>query len=74
MVSPPTGSKAWLTCGWCPNRGRYLAPYARIWLANADIREKNFTDARQLLIKLRDEFPGNPLFTQELARLDTRGR
>jgi predicted Zn-dependent protease len=56
------------------DRGRYLAPYARIWLASAYIREKNFTDARQLLIKLRDEFPGNPLFTQELARLDTQGR
>jgi hypothetical protein len=52
------------------DRGRYLAPYARIWLASAYIREKNFTDGRQLLIKLRDEFPGNPLFTQELARLD----
>lgn len=56
------------------DRGRYLAPYARIWLASAYIHERKFTDARQLLIKLRDEFPGNPLFTQELARLDTQGR
>lgn len=56
------------------DRGRYLAPYARIWLASAYIHERNFTDARRLLIKLRDEFPGNPLFTQELARLDTPGR
>jgi hypothetical protein len=52
-------------------RGHYLAPYARILLAIAEIREKNFTGARQLLSQLRDEFPENPLFTQELARLDT---
>jgi hypothetical protein len=52
-------------------RGHYLAPYARILLAIAEIREKNFTGARQLLSQLRDEFPGNPLFPQELARLDT---
>jgi hypothetical protein len=52
-------------------RGHYLAPYARILLAVAESREKNFTGARQLLSQLRDEFPGNPLFTQELARLDT---
>ena len=52
-------------------RGHYLAPYARILLAIAYIREKNFTASRQLLIQLRDEFPGNPLFRQELALLDT---
>jgi hypothetical protein len=33
--------------------------------------EENFTGARQLLSQLRDEFPGNPLLTQELARMDT---
>lgn len=55
-------------------RGHYLAPYARILLAIAEIREKNFTGARQLLSQLRDEFPGNPLFTQELARLDAGAR
>jgi hypothetical protein len=52
-------------------RGHYLAPYARILLAMAYIREKNFIASRQLLIQLRDEFPRNPLFRQELARLDT---
>jgi hypothetical protein len=50
--------------------GHYLAPYARILLAIAEIREKNPTAARQLFSQLRDEFPRNPLFTQELARLD----
>src|ERR1700687_3627266 len=55
-------------------RGHYLAPYSRILLAIAEIREKNFTSARQLLSQLRDEVPGNPLFTQELTRLDTGAR
>ena len=56
------------------DRGRYLAPYARIWLASAYIREKNFADGRKLLIKLRDDFPRNPLFARELAQLDAQGR
>jgi hypothetical protein len=34
-------------------RGHYLAPYARILLAIAEIREKNTTRARQLLTELR---------------------
>jgi hypothetical protein len=50
-------------------RGHYLAPYARILLAIAEIREKNTARARQLLTELRDEYPGNPLFAQELASL-----
>jgi len=52
-------------------RGHYLAPYARILLALAEIREKNPSRARQLLTELRDEFPDNPLFPRELARLNT---
>jgi hypothetical protein len=56
------------------DRGRYLAPYASIWLASAYIREKNLTDGKKLLIKLRDEFPGNPLFARELAQMDTQER
>ncbi len=55
-------------------RGHYLAPYARILLAIAEIREKDPAGARQLLTQLRYEFPGNPLFTQELARLETGAR
>ena len=51
-------------------RGHYLAPYARILLAIAEIREKNTTRARQLLTELRDEYPGNPLFVRELASLN----
>ena len=51
-------------------KGHYLAPFARIMLAIAYVREKNPTQARQLLQSLRDEFPGNPLFAREMAHLD----
>jgi len=53
-------------------RGHYLAPFARILLAIAYVREKEKVRARELLISLRDEFPQNPLFTQEIARLGTQ--
>jgi hypothetical protein len=53
-------------------RGHYLAPFARILLAIAYVREKDKARARELLVSLRDEFPQNPLFTQEIARLDTQ--
>jgi len=52
--------------------GRYLAPFARILLAIAYVREKDRPRARELLIGLRDEFPQNPLFGEEIARLDVR--
>jgi hypothetical protein len=51
-------------------RGHYLAPFARILLAIAYVREKNKPRARELLVSLRDEFPQNRLFAQEITRLD----
>jgi hypothetical protein len=51
--------------------GRYLAPFARILLAIAYVRDKNQLQARAILISLRDEFPRNPLFSREIARLDS---
>jgi hypothetical protein len=51
--------------------GRYLAPFARILLAIAYVRDKDKPHARELLAGLRDEFPSNPLFVREIARLDT---
>jgi hypothetical protein len=51
-------------------RGRYLAPFARMLLAIAYVREKDKPRARELLASLRDEFPRNPLFAREIARLD----
>jgi hypothetical protein len=50
-------------------RGRYLAPFARILLAIAYVREKDKSRALLLLASLHDEFPHNPLFPREMARL-----
>jgi len=52
------------------DHGRYLGPFARILLAIAYVRDKDNTRARVVLASLRDEFPKNPLFAQEIARLD----
>lgn len=49
--------------------GRYLAPFARILLAIAYVREKDKPRALQLLASLHQEFPNNPLFPREMARL-----
>jgi hypothetical protein len=51
--------------------GHYLAPFARILLAIAYVRDKDKPHARELLAGLRDEFPSNPLFVREIARLDS---
>ncbi len=51
--------------------GHYLAPFARVLLAIAYVREKNKSAAIQLLSGLRQEFPGNTLFPREIARLQT---
>jgi hypothetical protein len=50
--------------------GHYLAPFARILLAFDDLRHRNKTAARVQLAGLHAQFPGNPLFTQELAKLN----
>jgi hypothetical protein len=52
------------------DHGRFLAPFARILLAFNDIRHKNKTAARQKLEWLREHFPNNPLYQQEIAKLD----
>jgi hypothetical protein len=51
-------------------RGRYLAPFARILLAIAYVRERHTARARELLVALQSDFPDNPLFAREIARLD----
>lgn len=53
-------------------RGHYLAPFARILLAIAYVREKDQERALQLLTGLRAEFPANPLFSREINRLEAR--
>jgi hypothetical protein len=52
-------------------RGHYLAPFANILLAIAYVRDHDKQHARQLLAALHDQFPSNPLFSREIARLDT---
>lgn len=51
--------------------GHYLAPFARILLAIAYVREKNKAQALELLAELKREFPGNTLFPREIAHLNS---
>lgn len=53
--------------------GHYLAPFARVLLAFEDLRRKDKAAARAKLAELHSQFPNNPLFTQELAKLDHPG-
>jgi hypothetical protein len=50
--------------------GRLLAPFARILLAIAYVRDKNTARARETLLTLQKDFPNNHLFPLELARLN----
>ena len=50
-------------------KGHYLAPYARLLLAVAALRDKDRNTARQLLAGLSQEFPQNELYRKELARI-----
>ncbi|HKR94481.1 MAG TPA: hypothetical protein VJW55_03925 [Candidatus Angelobacter sp.] len=50
--------------------GHYLLPFARILLAFDDLRHKDKADARKKLEWLHEQFPNNPLFLQEIAKLD----
>jgi tetratricopeptide (TPR) repeat protein len=49
--------------------GHYLRPFAKILLALAALREKKPEVARAQLKELVAEFPENPLFANELAKL-----
>lgn len=51
------------------DHGHYLRPFAKILLAMAALREKKPEVARAQLGELVAEFPGNPLFANELAKL-----
>jgi hypothetical protein len=56
--------------GTAAARGRYLRPLAKIILALVDLREKKAALARTQLMELVAEFPQNPLFVRELAKLE----
>jgi hypothetical protein len=51
-------------------KGRLLAPFARILLAIAYVRDKDTARARETLLTLQKDFPNNHLFPLELARLE----
>jgi hypothetical protein len=51
--------------------GHYLAPFAKILLAIAYVREKDKPRALDLLAGLEREFPGNTLFPREIAHLQS---
>ena len=51
------------------DHGHYLRPFAKILLALAALREKKPEVARAQLHELVAEFPENPLFASELAKL-----
>lgn len=51
-------------------RGHYLAPYARLLLAVAALRDHDRPKARTLLSGLAVEFPHNPLYRKELDQIE----
>lgn len=51
------------------DKGHYLAPFARLLLAVAALRDKDRQTARVLLASLAKEFPNNQLYVAELARI-----
>jgi tetratricopeptide (TPR) repeat protein len=55
---------------WTVEKGRYLAPFARLLLAIAYLRENDRPRARRMLEQLRAAFPRNPLYSREIARID----
>ncbi len=51
--------------------GHYLAPFARILLAIAYVREKDKPRALEVLTGLRHDYPANPLFSREINHLQS---
>ena len=54
--------------GKTAEKGRYLAPFAKVLLALAARREKQDPLAKKLLYQLTVEFPDSPLFAAEYAK------
>ncbi len=50
-------------------QGHYLAPFARMMLAVAAIRDNHPQEAREILVALAKQFPGNTLYDRQLARI-----
>jgi hypothetical protein len=49
--------------------GHYFKPFAKILLGVVDLREKKPQAARDLLVDLASDYPDNPLFRKELAKV-----
>jgi hypothetical protein len=52
--------------------GHYFRPFAKILLGIISLREKKPKDAQKLLVDLAHQYPANPLFQKELAKLNGR--
>jgi len=50
--------------------GHYFKAFAKILLAIAALREKRPADAQKIMAELSREYPANPLFRKELAKLN----
>jgi predicted Zn-dependent protease len=50
-------------------KGHYLAPYAKLLLAIASLRDNDRARARTLLNELSHRYPGNPLYQEELGKI-----
>ena len=53
------------------DHGHYLAPFARVLLAIAYVRERDKAHAIEILSGLQQQFPGNALFPREISHLRT---
>jgi hypothetical protein len=51
------------------SKGHYLAPFARMMLAVAAIRDNHPQEARDILSALAREYPQNSLYVRQLARI-----
>jgi hypothetical protein len=54
------------------SEGHFLKPFAKILLAIAALRDKRPRDAQKLLRDLATNYPQNPLFRNELAKLNAK--
>jgi tetratricopeptide (TPR) repeat protein len=52
--------------------GHYLKAFGQILLGIIDLREKRPHDAQKLLVELNRNYPANPLFKTELAKLNAK--
>jgi hypothetical protein len=52
----------------CSDKGHFLAPFARMMLAVAYLRDGRHAESKALLASLSQEFPGNSLYRRELAK------